>query len=63
VDVLKIGLLLDRTGRWVWFPHAGFAAGQFGCWLIKPQGFDQVWTGKGGIDAWSVEVDRSWARY
>jgi len=35
----------------------------FGCWLMQQQGYPQVWNLQGGIDAWSVEVDRSVPRY
>ncbi|MCT0201404.1 rhodanese-like domain-containing protein [Synechococcus sp. CS-603] len=59
----QIGLLLDRDREVVVFCHAGIRSWQFGCWLIETQGFDQVWNLQGGIDACSVEVDRSVARY
>jgi rhodanese-related sulfurtransferase len=35
----------------------------FACWLIEEHSFGSVWNVQGGIDAWSVDVDRSVPRY
>jgi rhodanese-related sulfurtransferase len=43
--------------------HAGVRSWHFGCWLIEQHDFPQVWNVRGGIDAWSVEVDPSVPRY
>lgn len=43
--------------------HAGVRSWQFGCWLIQERGYGEVWNLRGGIDAWSVEVDDSVPRY
>lgn len=59
----QIPSLLDRDREVVVFCHAGIRSWQFACWLIEAQGFEQVWNLQGGIEAWSVEVDRSVPRY
>jgi rhodanese-related sulfurtransferase len=54
---------LDAERDVVVLCHAGVRSWQFGCWLMEAQGFPRVWNLQGGIDAWSVEVDRSVPRY
>ncbi|MBM5806411.1 MAG: sulfurtransferase [Cyanobacteria bacterium M_surface_10_m2_179] len=55
--------ILDAERDVVVLCHAGVRSWQFGCWLMEAQGFPRVWNLQGGIDAWSVEVDRSVPRY
>jgi rhodanese-related sulfurtransferase len=43
--------------------HAGIRSWQFGTWLIEQQGYATVWNLEGGIDAWSLQVDRAVPRY
>ncbi len=43
--------------------HAGVRSWQFACWLMEQQGYAEVWNLRGGIDAWSVEVDPDVPRY
>jgi rhodanese-related sulfurtransferase len=43
--------------------HAGVRSWHFACWLMEEHGFEQVWNVRGGIDAWSVEVDPQVPRY
>jgi hypothetical protein len=43
--------------------HAGVRSWHFACWLIEEHSFGSVWNVQGGIDAWSVDVDRSVPRY
>jgi rhodanese-related sulfurtransferase len=43
--------------------HAGVRSWHFACWLMEEHGFEQVWNVRGGIDAWSVEVDPEVPRY
>ncbi|MCT0229706.1 sulfurtransferase [Synechococcus sp. CS-1324] len=61
--VERIDELLDRQREVVVLCHAGIRSWQFACWLIETQGFDRVWNLQGGIDSWSVQVDRSVPRY
>jgi rhodanese-related sulfurtransferase len=57
--------LLDRRRPVAVLCHAGVRSWHFSCWLIEQQAFagDQVWNLRGGIDAWSVEVDAGVPRY
>ena len=55
--------LQDRDRPVVVLCHAGVRSWQFGCWLIEQQGYDDVWNLRGGIEAWSVEVDPTVPRY
>jgi len=59
----RIATLLDASRPVAVFCHAGVRSWHFGCWLMQQQGYPQVWNLQGGIDAWSVEVDRSVPRY
>lgn len=59
----RIGELLDRERDLVVLCHAGIRSWQFGCWLIEQQGYGNVWNVRGGIEAWSLEVDPSVPRY
>lgn len=54
---------LDRDRPVVVLCHAGIRSWQFGCWLMEQQGYGAVWNLRGGIEAWSVEVDPSVPRY
>ncbi len=54
---------LDRQQTVVVLCHAGIRSWDFGCWLIQEQGYGDVWNLKGGIDAWSREVDPQVPRY
>lgn len=42
--------------------HHGIRSAQV-CYYLAQQGFDKVYNLTGGIDAWSLEVDRSIPRY
>lgn len=53
---------LDPDARIVVFCHAGVRSMNVTVWL-RNQGFEQVQSMRGGIDAWSVEVDPSINRY
>jgi rhodanese-related sulfurtransferase len=53
---------LDPDERLVVFCHAGVRSMNVTVWL-RNQGFEQVQSMRGGIDAWSVEVDPAVARY
>jgi rhodanese-related sulfurtransferase len=53
---------LDPDERLVVLCHAGVRSMNVTVWL-RNQGFEQVQSLRGGIDAWSVEVDPSIARY
>ena len=44
------------------FCHAGMRSMQVTAFL-REQGFDDVWSMAGGIDAWSVQIDVSVPRY
>ena len=59
----QLDALLDASRPVAVFCHAGVRSWHFGCWLMQQKGFPQVWNLQGGIDAWSVEVDRSVPRY
>jgi rhodanese-related sulfurtransferase len=59
----RLDALLDASRPVAVFCHAGVRSWHFGCWLMQQKGFPQVWNLQGGIDAWSVEVDRSVPRY
>jgi rhodanese-related sulfurtransferase len=54
---------LERDRPVVVLCHAGIRSWQFCCWLIEHQGYRDVWNLRGGIEAWSVEVDPSVPRY
>ena len=53
---------LDPDERIVVFCHAGVRSMHVAVWL-REQGFEQVQSMRGGIDAWSAEVDLSLPRY
>jgi rhodanese-related sulfurtransferase len=53
---------LDPDERLVVLCHAGVRSMNVTVWL-RNQGFEQVQSLRGGIDAWSVEVDPTVARY
>src|SRR5579871_5294632 len=53
---------LDPDERLVVFCHAGVRSMNVTVWL-RNQGFEQVQSMRGGIEAWSVEVDSSVPRY
>jgi hypothetical protein len=59
----RIGELLDPARPVAVLCHAGVRSWHFACWLIEEHGFEQVWNVRGGIDAWSVEVDPEVPRY
>lgn len=59
----QLDTLLDPTRPVAVLCHAGVRSWHFGCWLMQQKGFPQVWNLQGGIDAWSIEVDRSVPRY
>ncbi|MCP9808553.1 sulfurtransferase [Cyanobium sp. HWJ4-Hawea] len=54
---------LDRQRPVAVICHAGVRSWHFACWLMEQHGYEQVWNLQGGIDSWSVEVDRSVPRY
>ncbi len=43
--------------------HSGIRSLNFGIWLIEQDQRFEVWNLNGGIDAWSLEIDRSIPRY
>ena len=53
---------LDPEERLVVFCHAGVRSMNVTVWL-RNQGFEQVQSMRGGIDAWSAEVDPKVPRY
>jgi rhodanese-related sulfurtransferase len=53
---------LDPEGRLVVLCHHGMRSMNVMVWL-REQGFERVQSLRGGIDAWSVEVDPAVARY
>ncbi|HEV2484565.1 MAG TPA: rhodanese-like domain-containing protein [Terracidiphilus sp.] len=53
---------LDPEERVVVVCHHGIRSMNVAVWL-RNQGFEQVQSLRGGIDSWSVEVDRTVARY
>ena len=53
---------LDPEEHLVVFCHAGVRSMNVTAWL-RNQGFEQVQSMRGGIDAWSVEVDPKVGRY
>lgn len=53
---------LDPDEHLVVFCHAGVRSMNVTVWL-RNQGFEQVQSMRGGIDAWSVEVDTGVPRY
>ena len=59
----RLDEVLDASRPVAVFCHAGIRSWHFGCWLMQQKGFPQVWNLQGGIDAWSIEVDRSVPRY
>jgi len=59
----RIDTLLDTSRPVAVLCHAGVRSWHVGCWLMQEKGFAQVWNLQGGIDAWSVEVDRAVPRY
>ena len=59
----SIDAQLDRDRPIAVLCHAGVRSWHFACWLIEEHSFGSVWNVQGGIDAWSVDVDRSVPRY
>lgn len=65
-------LPLSRFGEWrdklnsnaeiIVMCHHGVRSAQV-CAFLTRQGFEKVWNLQGGIDAWSIEVDRRVPRY
>ena len=53
---------LDPEGRLVVVCHHGIRSMNVTVWL-RNQGFEQAQSVRGGIDAWSAEVDPAIARY
>jgi rhodanese-related sulfurtransferase len=53
---------LDPEGHLVVFCHLGQRSMNVTAWL-RNQGFEQVQSMRGGIDAWSVEIDPKVPRY
>lgn len=53
---------LDPDQRLVVFCHMGVRSMNVTVWL-RDQGFENVQSLRGGIDAWSTEIDPSIARY
>lgn len=53
---------LDPEERVVVVCHHGIRSMNVAVWL-RNQGFEQAQSLRGGIDSWSVEVDRTVARY
>src|ERR1700742_4344161 len=53
---------LDPDERLVVFCHAGVRSMNVTVWL-RNQGFEQVQSMRGGIDAWSTDVDAGVPRY
>jgi rhodanese-related sulfurtransferase len=53
---------LDPEERLVVVCHHGIRSMNVAVWL-RGQGFEQVQSLRGGIDAWSAEVDPAVARY
>jgi len=43
--------------------HSGIRSWNFANWLIEQDPRYEVWNLEGGIDAWSLEIDQSLARY
>jgi len=58
----RANLELDPDEHLVVFCHAGVRSMNVTVWL-RNQGFEQVQSMRGGIDAWSSEVDSSVPRY
>jgi rhodanese-related sulfurtransferase len=53
---------LDKTAEYVFQCHTGYRSMQVAAYL-KAQGFQNVFNLRGGITAWSVEVDPTVPRY
>lgn len=53
---------LDPTDEIVFICHHGVRSAQV-CSYLANAGFENLWNLSGGIDAWSVEVDRNVPRY
>ncbi len=43
--------------------HSGIRSWNFGTWLLEQAWGYEVWNLEGGIDAWSVDIDQTVARY
>ncbi len=43
--------------------HSGIRSWNFANWLIEQDSRYEVWNLEGGIDAWSLEIDKSLTRY
>ena len=54
---------LSFDERLVVICHSGIRSWEFGIWLLEQDSRYQVWNLKGGIDAWSQDVDNSMPRY
>ena len=59
----QISTLINRDQPVVVLCHAGIRSWQFACWLMEAQGYEQVLSLQGGIDAWSVSADPMVPRY
>lgn len=53
---------LDKKGKWVVICHHGYRSLQATLFL-KSKGFIKVRNVKGGIDAWSLQIDATVPRY
>ena len=53
---------LDSDREYVVYCHHGMRSAMAANWL-KSRGFQHVYNMTGGIDAWSVNIDRSVAQY
>ncbi len=54
---------LSFDQRLVVLCHSGIRSWEFASWLLEQDSRYQVWNLKGGIDAWSQDVDNSVPRY
>jgi rhodanese-related sulfurtransferase len=59
----SVAARLDPDRPVVVLCHAGVRSWRMACWLMAERGYRDVWNLEGGIDAWSVAVDPSIARY
>lgn len=53
---------LNASDEIVVMCHHGVRSAQV-CAFLSQQGFEKIWNLSGGIDAWSIEVDRNTPRY
>ncbi len=54
---------LSQANNVVVICHSGIRSWNFGIWLLEQSIVKEVWNLSGGIDAWSVKIDPSIARY